>query len=59
VLPKSFIAKAVNYALNNWTALCRYTEDERLNIDNNASERAIRPVVIGRNYAEFAIMQSL
>jgi transposase len=48
VLPKSIIAKAVNYSLNNWQALYRYTEDERLNIDNNISERAIRPVVIGR-----------
>jgi transposase len=47
-LPKSFIAKAINYALSNWTALCIYTEDERLSIDNNATERAIRPLVIGR-----------
>jgi hypothetical protein len=27
----------------------RYTEDGRLDIDNNAAERAIRPFVIGRN----------
>jgi transposase len=53
-LPKSFIAKAINYSLNNWEALCRYTEDERLNIDNNTSERAIRPVVIGRKNWLFA-----
>jgi transposase len=53
-LPKSFIAKAVNYSLNNWDALCVYTTDERLNIDNNASERAIRPVVIGRKNWLFA-----
>lgn len=48
VLPKSLIAKAVNYALNNWQALRQYTKDGQLNIDNNPAERAIRPVVIGR-----------
>jgi hypothetical protein len=53
-LPKSFIAKAVNYSLNNWGALCVYTTDERLNIDNNISERAIRPIVIGRKNWLFA-----
>lgn len=53
-LPKSLIAKAVNYALNNWEALCRYTEDGRLNIDNNPAERAIRPIVIGRKNWLFA-----
>jgi transposase len=53
-LPKSFISKAIKYALNNWDALCIYTEDERLNIDNNLSERAIRPVVIGRKNWLFA-----
>jgi len=53
-LPKSIIAKAVNYSLNNWDALCVYTTDERLNIDNNAAERAIRPVVIGRKNWLFA-----
>ena len=53
-LPKSFISKAINYAINNWSALCIYTEDGRLSIDNNISERAIRPVVIGRKNWLFA-----
>jgi len=38
VLPKSALAKAVWYASNQWQALCRYTEDGRLSIDNNISE---------------------
>lgn len=45
---KSPTAKAIGYALKNWQALQRYTEDGRLEIDNNRSERAIRPLAIGR-----------
>ena len=48
LLPKSALAKAVTYALNQWQALCRYTEDGRLTIDNNASERRVRDQAIGR-----------
>ena len=41
----------MGYAVNNWQTLTRYTEDGRLEIDNNRSERCIKPVVIGRkNY---------
>lgn len=47
-LPKSPIAVAVRYALNQWDALCRYVEDGRLAIDNNAAERALRGIAIGR-----------
>lgn len=47
-LPKSMLARAVGYALNQWNALTRYTEDGRLAIDNNAAERALRPFAIGR-----------
>jgi len=51
VLPKSSLAKAVTYARNQWTALRRYTEDGRLTIDNNLSERTLRHQAIGRkNY---------
>ena len=39
-LPKSPLAKAVSYARNQWQALCRYTEDGRLTIDNNVSANA-------------------
>ena len=41
VLPKSSLAKAVTYARNQWEALRRYTEDGRLTIDNNVSERTL------------------
>src|SRR5574337_1312890 len=46
--PKTPTAKAIGYALKNWPALERYTEAGRLEIDNNRSERAIRPLTIGR-----------
>ena len=48
VLPKSSLAKAVTYARNQWKALRRYTEDGRLTIDNNVSERTLRHQAIGR-----------
>jgi len=54
VLPKSPIGKACAYTLNHWTALNRYLDDGRLAIDNNAAERAIRPLVVGRNNWLFA-----
>lgn len=48
LLPKSALSKAVNYALNQWDALRRYTSDGRLTIDNNVSERTLRHQAIGR-----------
>jgi transposase len=48
VLPKSALAKAVNYARNQWAALRCYTTDGRLTIDNNTSERTLRHQAIGR-----------
>jgi hypothetical protein len=48
VLPKSPIAQAINYSRNHWEALMRFTEQGFLNIDNNASERAMRPAALGR-----------
>jgi transposase len=47
-LPKSALGKAVTYARNQWAALRRYTEDGRLTIDNNISERTLRHQAIGR-----------
>jgi hypothetical protein len=47
-LPKSALGKAVGYALNQWRALRRYTEDGRLSIDNIVSERTLRHQAIGR-----------
>jgi hypothetical protein len=46
--PKTPTAKAIGYALNHWQALERYTEDGRLEMDNNRSARAIRSLTIGR-----------
>jgi transposase len=48
VLPKSPIAEALGYALNNWTALVRYTEAGFLAIDNNVAEREMKRLAIGR-----------
>lgn len=49
VLPKSPIAAAMNYVLNQWQALNRYTTDGDLHIDNNISERTLKLIGIGRN----------
>jgi transposase len=48
VLPKSPMAVAIGYALNNWTALVRYTEAGFLSIDNNVAEREMKRIAIGR-----------
>jgi len=48
VLPKSPEGRAVRYTLKNWAALARYCEDGDLQIDNNATERAIPGVAVGR-----------
>ena len=48
VLPKSALAKAVNYARNQWDALRCYMTDGHLTIDNNTSERTLRHQAIGR-----------
>ncbi len=47
-LPKSPIGQAISYTRSNWAALCRYTEQGYLAIDNNLSERTLRPAAIGR-----------
>jgi transposase len=48
VLPKSPIGEAIAYARSNWTALTRFLEAGFLSIDNNAAERAMRPIALGR-----------
>jgi hypothetical protein len=51
VLPKSPIGQALQYVLPRWDGLVRYCENGALSIDNNLSERSVRPVAIGRkNY---------
>jgi hypothetical protein len=42
------MGQAVGYALNQWEALNRYAGDGNLAIDNNAAERALRGVAVGR-----------
>jgi len=51
---KSDLAQAIGYTLTHWTALTRYCDDGRIEIDNNAAERALRGVSLGRkNYLFF------
>ena len=49
VSAKSEIAQAIGYSLVRWTALTRYVDDGRIEIDNSAAERALRGVALGRN----------
>ena len=51
---KSVVAGAISYALGRWPALLRYCDDGLLEIDNNAAERALRAVAIGRKNYLFA-----
>lgn len=48
-LPKGPLGKATGYALNNWKRLNRFLDDPRVPLDNNAVEREIRRLAIGRN----------
>jgi transposase len=48
VLPKSPEGRAVRYALKNWAALNRYSENGNLEIDNTGTERSIRGLAVGR-----------
>lgn len=54
VLPRSPMAAAIGYAKNQWTALCVYVTQGFLCIDNNAAERALKRVAIGRKNWLFA-----
>jgi len=51
---KSELALAIRYALAHWVALTRYRDDGRIEIDNNAAERALRAVALGRKNWLFA-----
>jgi uncharacterized membrane protein len=53
-LPKSPMGEALTYVFNQWSALNRYVEDGDLSIDNNAAERALRCVAVGRKNWLFA-----
>jgi transposase len=47
-LPESSLGKAIAYMLGLWPGLTRFLEDPRIPLDNNATERALRGMVIGR-----------
>jgi transposase len=44
--PGGTLAEAIRYALARWPALCRFLDDGRIELDNNAVERAIRPIAM-------------
>ena len=47
-LPQSAIGGALGYLRNHWSALMVYLTDPRIPFDNDQSERAIRPLTVGR-----------
>lgn len=53
-LRKSLVGQAITYSINQWDKLTAFMKDGRLEIDNNRSERAIKPFVIGRKNWLFA-----
>lgn len=50
-LPKIVLGKAINYSLNQWPKLLTYLENGGVSIDNNVTERDIRPFTTGRKPA--------
>jgi transposase len=52
--PKSPMAKAIGYARGQWPAVTRYVDVAEARADNNSSEQAIKPIVIGRKNWMFA-----
>jgi transposase len=51
---KNELAKAIDYSLKRWPALSRHLDDGRLCMSNNAAERALRGIAVGRNNCTFA-----
>jgi len=54
MLPKSTLATAVTYVMNQKVALHQYLNDGQLNIDNNLTENAVRAIAVGRKNWLFA-----
>ncbi|MBK9385770.1 MAG: IS66 family transposase [Planctomycetes bacterium] len=54
VLPKSALGEAISYTVNQWTRLTRFLSDAEVPLDNNAAERAMRQVAVGRKNWMFA-----
>ena len=51
---RSRLAEAIRYALGRWSALTRFLDDGRIDLDTNPVERAIRPIALGRKNSLFA-----
>src|SRR5258705_4565311 len=54
VSQKGRLAEAIRYALSRWEGLTRFIDDGRIELDNNAVERSIRPIALNRKNALFA-----
>ena len=52
------MAEAINYALNQWREMNVFCSDGAVAIDNNASEREMKRVVLHRNYVHSGIMRT-
>jgi transposase len=51
---KNPVAKAINYSLKRWTAMTRFLVDGRICLSNNAAERSLRGIAVGRHNWTFA-----
>ncbi len=58
LLPSSPFTKAMSYALEREKALRVFLEEPQVPVDTNQLEREIRPIAMGRNYAERSVMRS-
>jgi transposase len=54
VSSKSELALAIRYTTGRWSAMTRFAQDGRLEIDNNIAERSIRPIAVGKKNWMFA-----
>jgi transposase len=54
VSKNSETGKAINYSLKRWSALTRFLDDGRLCMSNNAAERELRAIAVGRRNWTFA-----
>jgi len=52
--PKGILGQAIEYTLKQWPRLVVYLEDDRLRLDNNGAENAIRPFTLGRKNRLFS-----
>src|SRR5881397_2205181 len=57
-LPQSTLGKALAYTTELWPGLVAFLDHAAIPVDNNATERALRGIALGRNYAEVPIMRS-